>query len=154
MRIYKHTVLMLVVFFIYGCQTEKNHLEIETESIGIKIQLSPETKENDGSHNKVYGTVEISNITDQTQNYGNSFLFLVVNDTLSSRTYKDTKTSEFIDFSYVQIAPNASISFSAYWIFDAGKNRKVNSLQVVFDKDKLDDHIKSSTLNPYNRPIN
>ena len=145
---------MLVVFFIYGCQTEKNHLETKTESIAIKIQLSPEINENGGSNNKVYGTVEISNITDQTQNYGNSFLFLVVNDTLSSRTYKDTKASEFIDFSYVQIAPNASISFSAYWIFDADKNIKVNSLQVVFDKNKLDDHIKSSTLNPYNRPIN
>ena len=154
MKIYKYIVLMLVVFFVYGCRTERNHLETETESIAIKIQLSPETNENDGSNNKIYGTVEISNITDQTQNYGNSFLFLVVNDTLSSRTYKDTKTSEFIDFSYVQIDPNASISFSAYWIFNAGNNIKANSLQVVFDKKKLDDHIKSSTLNPYNRQIN
>ena len=145
---------MLVVFFIYGCKTEKNHFETKTESIAIKIQLSQDTNENDRSKNKVYGTVEISNITDQTQNYGNSFLFLVVNDTLSSRTYKDTKTSEFIDFSYVQIAPNASISLSAYWIFDANNHLNLNSLQVVFDKDKLDDYIKSSTLNPYNRKTN
>ena len=145
---------MLVVFFINGCKTEMNHLETKTESIAINIQLSPETKETDGSSNKIYGTVEISNITDQTQSYGNSFLFLVVNDTLSSRTYKDTKTSEIIDFSFVQITPNASISLSAYWIFDENKNIKVNSLQVVFDKNKLDDHIKSSTLNPYNRQTN
>ena len=144
---------MLVVFIIYGWQTEKDYVETKTEAIAIKIKLNSEKNENNGSNNKVYGTVEISNITDQTQHYGNSFLFLIINDTLSSRTYKDTITSEIIDFSYVQIAPNTSIRFSAYWKFDEGRNIKVKSLQAVFDNNKLDEYTKSSTSNPYNRLI-
>ena len=134
---------MLMAFVVWGCQTEKITLKTKTESIEIKVRINPNAKENGKNSFKVKGAVEVINITGQRQNYGNKFLFLVVSNSLSSPTYKNTIASEFIDFSHVQVEPNASINFPAYWVFETNRKVKLNKLHVTFDENMLGKHLES-----------
>ena len=126
--------LLLVVALSQGCHSESIELSTKRgENLEIQAKIYPKFRKFSDRESKIDGEIFVKNKTHYPQKFGNSFLFLNVNQEHISRTYKNTKASEVIDFSTVDIEPNSSISFPVYWVFSVPETKTVETLNIFYE---------------------
>lgn len=120
--------LFLFSFSIYSLAGEAR---LQHEGLVIIAKYESNSVEKPNNSNFLYGEIQIRNSALTTENYGNSNLFLII-DNLKSRTYLDTIASVEIDFSSITIQPNETIKLNVYWAFNQPVTIKDKTVSLLW----------------------
>jgi hypothetical protein len=138
MRYLTHCLfILLLMTFLQGCTTKKIIITASDTSLKITAEIIPEFKQFRDGQSQIKGAITIHNKTTSLQRFGSKFLILKVNDRLTARTYKDSVASTVIDFATVEIQPNASLNFKAYWVFNVPQSTIVKAMQLTIDEEGI-----------------
>lgn len=135
----------ILVFYSYFCTAFVYAAEIDVVcSNGLKIKGRTEDKvttfsffDNFSFNNDlpiVFGKISITNSTLGELEFSTKMLNTNFNGANSVRSYKQTFYSEAIDFSYIKIPSNTSISLDVYWSPNLALNDNVISVKSVCEK--------------------
>jgi hypothetical protein len=133
MRAFARCLLVLTMLAVtQGCSKKSEPLvSVSSSTLEVNASIVPQFKNVKSDECRLEGMVTVKNITAAPRKFGTSYLVLKVNGNLGARTFKNVSSPEAIDLSAVEIRPDDSLSFSAYWQFMTPENTKIKSLQLI-----------------------
>lgn len=122
MRNQKFSVILFIILLNMNCSKSDSRRIIHYENDSLSISISLDTTLSNlimtNEMIKIFGYVKVSNNSGREISFSNKNLKLVIDDTLHSRTYKNTIASETIDFSFITIPSKSTFSEESYWIIN------------------------------------
>jgi hypothetical protein len=133
----RYLLIPVLIIIIQGCvdnNDNKAHVAVTGKTFEIDATIVPKFVKSANRESKIEGTVTIKNVTAIPQKFGAKYLFLKANNELTSRTYKDSNVQEEVNTGKIEIAPNSSLSFPAYWVYNAPEETRLKSLQFLLQE--------------------
>ena len=82
---------------------------------------------------KVRGDIGVENSSDQTIDYSNGRLWLIVEQEVSLRPYVDSIASQIVDSGSVAILPDDNLQLSIYWVLRETIGRSLDGLSMTLE---------------------
>ena len=118
MKTSKIVRLTALVLLVASCAPERfPPLQIRSSSLDVEASITSFRYHSDDGLGKYYADLTISNVSNISRPYSNSWLWLVSGDTLRARTYSDSVASQIIDAGTVEIAAGEVLELKVYWPF-------------------------------------
>jgi len=122
-------IVLLVIFILLGCFQGKK-IVLEKNGVLFEIIAKEYTQELEPYKYKVSGVLKIINKSDNTIEFSNRDLILIVGEKGESRTYIDSIASHLVDEPFIELAKNDKMEFQVYWELPPVKSFEVDRLQL------------------------
>ena len=94
-----------------------NVLEAQWQNLAAKVTLEPNVSHLRKNTVQIVGHITIKNLSAEPQQYSNRWLWIQTGTGARSRAYQASIASNVVDSGTIEIEPNGTFSFSAYWPF-------------------------------------